>query len=261
MSKPALNNVSEKEAIEVNFWRDNPIERPESAALENILSKCAEARIFLEKLSAFQSLFASARDVLELGGGQCWASCIVKRQFPSARVVGTDISPFAVASVNKWQHMFGVKIDQVAACRSYATQFENSSFDLIFAYAAAHHFVKQRRSLVEISRLLRPGGAALYLHEPACRQYVHRLAVARIKLKRPEVPEDVLVYPHLRTLAAEAGLNVKTHFAPTLTNRGPVETIYYYILRKAAFLQDLLPCTVDIVFRKPDNTVAVEAPI
>jgi SAM-dependent methyltransferase len=244
-------DISEKEAIEINFWETSPVERPGSNSLENLLMKAAEARIFVDKLQDFAPVFAKSHDILELGGGQGWASCIVKRPHPSARVTATDISPAAIASVGIWEHAFGAKIDNACSCRSYETPFADASFDLIFAYAAAHHFVRHRRTLQEIRRLLRPGGTALYLHEPGCLQYVYALANYRVNRKRPEVPEDVLRYREIEALARDVGLTAQVKPAPTLTNRGPAETVYYAGLRAFPYLQRLLPCTVDIVLSRP----------
>jgi hypothetical protein len=99
--------------------------------------------------------------------------------------------------------------------------------------------------------VLRPGGTALYLHEPACRRWIYPLAYRRVMRKRPVVPEDVLRYPEIVALAREAGLLADVRFAPTTTYRGPVETIYYLGLAKLPPLQRVLPCTVDFVFTKP----------
>ncbi len=161
-------DLAAKEAIEIRFWETSPVERPGSNSLENLLMKAAEARVFVEKLKTFNSLFAGARDILELGGGQGWASCIVKRSYPGTRLTLTDISSAAIASVDIWERVFGAEIEDARACRSYETPFPDASFDLIFAFSAAHHFVRHRRTLQEIRRLLRPGGSALYLYEPGC---------------------------------------------------------------------------------------------
>ena len=240
-----------KEAIEIEFWEKSEIECPSSDSLANILMKAAEARVFVEKLEKFNSLFSRAETVLEIGGGQCWASCVVKRLYPRVCVIGTDISPAAVASAHKWEHIFQVKIDGITACRSYATSFSDQSFDLVFAYAAAHHFVRHRRTLQELYRIIRPGGVALYLHEPACRPFMHAAAYHRVNAKRPEVPEDVLLYQRLEEFAEDAGLRTETVFAPTLTNRQPVQTVYFMVMQKLPFLQRILPTSVDMVFRKP----------
>jgi SAM-dependent methyltransferase len=242
--------IAQKEAMEIRFWEESPIERPGSDSLDNLLKKSAEAQVFLEKLRAVAPLFSRSADILELGGGQGWASCIVKRTYPAAKVTLTDISPAAIASVHLWERAFATTIDDARACRSYDTGFPDSSFDLIFVHSAAHHFVRHRRTLHEIRRLLREQGSALYLQEPGCLAYIHALAKFRVNLKRPEVPEDVLRYREIERLARQAGLQATTRFAPTLTNRGPAETIYYAVLRAIPPLQHMLPCTVDIVMRR-----------
>jgi hypothetical protein len=68
--------------------------------------------------------------------------------------------------------------------------------------------------------------------------------------KRPVVPEDVLVYPELLSLARAAGLSGQVLFAPTTANRGVVETLYYFVLGKIRPLQHVLPCTVDLIFTR-----------
>lgn len=243
-------NIAEKEAIEIDFWKSSDVERPESQSIVNILTKCAEARVFVEKLEAFEAIFSGAGSILELGGGQGWASCIVKRFYPAARVVTTDISPAAVASLPKWEHVYQVKLEEGLACRSYCTPFPDDSFDVVFVYCAAHHFIRHRSVLREIKRVLRHDGTALYLHEPACRAYMYRLARLRVNRRRPEVPEDVIRFREIESIANDLGLTVETHFAPSLTNRHPVETIYYLGLRYLPFLQKVLPCSVDMVIRR-----------
>lgn len=242
-------DIADKEAIEISYWETSPTERPGSNSLDNLLAKSAEARVFCEKLSKFKHLFSRAGNILELGGGQGWASCIVKRLHPSAHVTLTDISPAAINSVDVWQQAFGARIDNAFACRSYDTPFEPSSYDLIFAYSAAHHFVRHRRTLHEVKRLLKNDGVAVYLHEPGCLGYLYGAAHYRVNRKRPEIPEDVLRYREIERLAREIGLNATIYFDPTRTNREPIETIYYTLLHAIPPLQHLLPCTVDIVMR------------
>lgn len=243
--------LEEKERIEIDFWRNSESESPEADSVENVLNKASEARAFLESIRGFTGHFQASRSILELGAGQCWASCIVKRLYPSATVIGTDISEAAVASAHKWERIFGVRLDGTRACRSYATPFETASFDLVFACAAAHHFVRHRRTFAELARILKPGGVALYLREPGCRRYIHGLAHRRVNRKRPEVPEDVLIYRDLERLAREAGLQAETIFDPTPTSRGPVETVYYMVLQRMPLLQHLLPCSFSMLIRKP----------
>ncbi len=244
--------AEERERQEIAFWSESEEERPGTFSVDLLTHKMSEGRIFLEKLIQFSDSFNNASTIIELGGGQCWASCMVKAQVGErATVIGTDIAPDAIASVTQWERVFDTKLDRTEACRSYTTPFDDDSVDLVFTFAAAHHFGAHRRTLEEIARILRPGGRALYLHEPGCRDWIYRAALRRVMAKRPVVPEDVLRYRHLMELGQEAGLIPELHYAPTTTYRGGVETVYYLGLQRLPPLQRLLPCTFDMVFNKP----------
>lgn len=167
-----------------------------------------------------------------------------------ARVIGTDIAPDAVVSAPQWEHVIGARLDGLAACRSNATPFATGSVDLVFVFAAAHHFGAHRSALAEIARILAPGGHALYAYEPGARDWIYPLALKRVMAKRPVVPEDLLRYRNIERLAEACGLDAKVSFAPSTTYRGGVETVYYLGLQRLRFLQRVLPCTVDSLFTR-----------
>ena len=246
---------STREQREREFWTTSPDERPGAFSLGLLTHKMGEARVLLEKVAGFRDLFEGASTILELGAGQAWASAAVAHELGGDhRVIATDIAFEAVVSHTRWEQQFGARIAGEAACRSAALPFAGGSVDLVFAFAAAHHFATHRGTLHEVARVLRPGGRALYLHEPACRPWIYPLAYRRVMRKRPVVPEDVLRYPEIVRLAREAGLDADVRFAPTTTYRAPVETIYYLVLSKLRPLQHVLPCTVDFVFTKPSTS-------
>jgi len=249
--------LDRRQQVEIDFWRDSPIERPESDAVENIVMKATEAGVFLDVLRRYAALFARASDILELGGGQGWASCIVKKTYPGARVHTTDISPYAIASVPKWERVFDTKLDAMSACPSYQIPVEDSSLDLVFCFAAAHHFVAHRRTLSEMSRILRAGGAVLYMYEPSCGPLLYRFARSRVNRKRPEVPEDVLMFRRLQEIARSTGLTCSVEFFPSVRHRSPVPLLYYSVLRRVPPLQRLLPCTMNFLFSKQGGATAM----
>ena len=248
MGKYSLN-----EEIEIEFWRTSEVEGPTSDSLVNILRCAAEARIFLNKLEKFKHYFSGAEKIMELGGGQCWASAIVKRYFNHKTIIGSDISKYAVESAHKWERIFGYALDDKVDCKSYEIPVEDGSLDLVFAYAAAHHFARHEKTFIELKRVLKPGGVCLYLHEPCCGRLLHPLAKWRVNLKRPEVPEDVLVVPQLRRLATKHGLKMRYERDATLVNRKPFETIYYLVLNLLPFFAYLLPCSGDLIIHKPNE--------
>src|SRR5262245_51294848 len=141
---PAYSRLSaaDKQRIEIEYWRDSPTERPGAESLDNLLNKMAEARIFVAYLEKLKYLLADRGTVVELGAGQGWSSCIYKKLFPAARVIATDISSYAIESIEYWHRIFGVRTDGHYACKSYATEEPPDSADLVYCFAAAHHFVE-----------------------------------------------------------------------------------------------------------------------
>ena len=243
-------DLPERQRVERDFWRHSAAEGPDSDLLDNFLQKAGDARLLLDLIQVYRPIFESAQSILELGGGQGWGACIVKRLFPRARVITSDISEYAVASVWKWEHLCQVKLDGALALLSYELQQPDDSFSLVFCFAAAHHFGAHRRTLREIRRVLKPCGKCLYLYEPSCLPYLHSLARRRVNRIRRTVPEDVLVYPRIRDLAAEVGLDCAISFYPSVMNRAPAPMLYYGVLSRLRLLQRLLPCTANYEFTK-----------
>ncbi|MEO1652400.1 MAG: class I SAM-dependent methyltransferase, partial [Bacteroidota bacterium] len=217
--------------------------------LENIINKLSEAKVFYTIFNKYRSLFEESDIILELGGGQGWASCMVKKEL-GKKIYLSDISEYAIAGLSHWERMFEVQLEGSFACRSYDIPMEDASLDMVFCYAAAHHFVEHQKSIVEINRVLKKGGKCLYMYEPSCKKYIYPYAYRRVNAKRPEVPEDVLIYKDMKSYAEALGMQVQIEFFPSVERRGPVETIYYYLLNKLPFLQKQLPCTCNYVFQK-----------
>jgi SAM-dependent methyltransferase len=244
------HEVERRRALENEFWRTSPTESPGSTSVENVINKAEEAAIFLDIVRLFHRYFEQAETILELGGGQGWASCLVKRLFPEASVTTTDLSPDAIASVSKWERFFEVKLDGAEACPSDLLPEPDESVDLVFCFAAAHHFVTHAQTLREMRRVLRQRGHGLYLYEPSCPNYVYPVALRRVERKRPEVPEDVLRYAQIVDLSRTIGLECEVDFYPSYHRRGPAETVYYAVISRSKVLQRMLPCTANFLFTK-----------
>lgn len=241
---------TQRHRIEIDYWRTSEHESPESDSVFNIINKVTDAPAFLSCLHRHYTTAIEGQRVLELGGGQGWAACLFKRLYPIAHVTATDISPYAIQSVPKWEYIWRTKIDRAYACRSYETKEADSSIDFAFCFAAAHHFVKQEATLRELKRILKPGGRALYLYEPTTSKPLHRLAHWRVNRLRPAVPEDVLITSRIVELAGKHGLSTVVDYFPSTARRGPAETIYYAVLQRLSVLQRWLPCTANLEFRR-----------
>ena len=250
---PAYSRLSaaERQRIEIEYWRDSPTERPGAESLDNLLNKMAEARIFVAYLEKLKHLLPERGTVVELGAGQGWSSCVYKKLFPAARVIATDLSSYAIESIDYWHRIYGVRTDGHYACKSYATDEPPQSVDLVYCFAAAHHFVEHGKTLAEIARILKPGGRALFLHEPVCSRLLYPLAYRRVNAVRPEVPEDLLIVADVRRLAAAVGLTTSLVRNAPLLGAQVFGTMNYRLQRSLPLLAHLLPSSMSFVFDKP----------
>lgn len=238
-------------AAETEFWREDPYERPGVDTVRNFLNKSSEASVFAEAIAPYASLFASARRIVEVGGGQGWASALVKRSWPHAHVTLTDAVAEGVAGHVIWERVHGVTLDAVAAAPAQQLPVDDASADLVFAFAAAHHFVDQHGALAEAFRVLRPGGTLLWLYEPAAPAWCHPLASWRVRRTREIVPEHVLSPSAVLRDATAVGFASERTFFPSVRYRGPKQTVYYGVLRLLPPLQYVLPCGVNFRFTRP----------
>lgn len=245
-----MKELSSKQNIEIEYWRNSEHESPEANSIHNIVNKMTDAEVFLDCLNRYHEHLVNIGKVLEMGAGQGWASCIYKLTFPNTHVTATDISEFAIASINKWERLLETNIDNYYSCKSYETNEANNSINLIFSFAAAHHFLAHNRTLKEINRILKPNGKAIYFHEPATPRYLYRIAYWRVNRKRPQVPEDVLITSEIRKLAIQNGLHLQVDYYPSLMKRGAFETLYFFILGRIPVLQKILPCSAIFIFTK-----------
>lgn len=244
-------DVTADEQKEMRYWEVSPFESPKCDSMEYLLYKIGDAMVFWEKVCQYRQLFESAERIIEIGAGQCYASCVVKRAWPLKTLVATDLAKSAIEAAPRWEQVFAVELNGKYVCRSHQIPVRDESMDLAFCFQSAHHFIHHRRTLMELKRVLRPGGNALYLHEPGCQRWSHGLAWYHMSRKRPEVPEDALVYSRILSLAKEAGFQSKVIFAPTATHKKPMEALYHSTLKRVNLLRRILPCIVDFVCTKP----------
>ena len=242
--------VTSQVAHERRFWENDPVERPGSDSLENVLNKAVDAAIFNTIVDQYAHAFEQVQHVLEVGGGQGWASCVVKRRFPLAHVTLTDAVDAAVTSRHIWERVFGVRLDDAITAPAQALPIADATMDLVFCFAAAHHFVDYAAALREAHRVLRSGGRCLWLYEPTTPRLWHGIAESRVNRKRVDVPEHVIVLTRLLATARNVGFAATAVFAPEGFRRGRLTSLYYNVLSVLPVLTRLFPCTAHFSFVK-----------
>lgn len=245
--------ITDKELIEINYWKNSDIEGPGKQTLVNLINKIGDLTVFLECIKDLKDFTVDEGNVLELGAGQGWASCAYKHLYPKVNITATDISEYAISSVSYWERVFSVSNIKSYNCKSYETLELESSLDLIFCFAAAHHFVAHKRTLIEIKRILKKGGKALYIYEPTTPSLFYPIAHWRVNRIRPEVPEDIIIPKKLINFAKSIGLRVSVHYAPLRIKRRGFSVLYYKLLSIFRILNNFLPCSAHIVIEKKDK--------
>jgi len=101
------------------------------------------------------------RDVLEIGCGRGDTAAWLAAEYPAVRVTGVDVDPEQVALAREvhgeTERLRFVEGDAVRLPR------EDASVDLIVAHHVFHHLPDWRSAVGEAARVLRHGGALLWL--------------------------------------------------------------------------------------------------
>jgi SAM-dependent methyltransferase len=245
-------DLDKKERLEIEYWRDSASESPETFTKDNLLNKLQECRNLDYRIQKHWSIINGKRKILEIGAGQGWASCFLKKFYlPKSHFTVTDISPFAVQSVKYWETLFNIEIDKKYPCKSYEIQEKNDSFDFIFCYSAAHHFKLYRETLVELQRILKTGGHIIFFYEPTCSRLFYPLHMTYVNNAPHVTPEDVIIPSEIKKISDNINLQFKNEYDPNqIILRSIPLGIYFKFLKTFPFLQKWLPSSSDLVFRK-----------
>lgn len=115
-------------------------------------------RLPFEALIPFDEL--PKLDVLEIGVGNGSHAGLIA---PRARsFTGIDLTTYAVRSTQARMQQFGIKADILQMDAEKMT-FADSTFDFVWSWGVIHHSANTRQVLVEMHRVLRPGGRAMIM--------------------------------------------------------------------------------------------------
>lgn len=114
------------------------------------------------ELRAFRKMLDRARielrgkDLLDAGCGNGFGLELLAKTFRPARLVGFDLMPEQVERAKRRGLSAEISVGDITAIAQ-----PDGSFDGVFVFGILHHVVEWRAALVELARVLRPGGVLL----------------------------------------------------------------------------------------------------
>ncbi len=176
---------------EREYYDRGEFHRGTAAIARNLIHRSiGEFNSFPELFEMFDPV---GREVLDYGCGRGYIAVRIA-QAGASHVTGIDVSRAEVEHAESRAADAGVS-DRVSFLvgDAHATPFADESFDLIVGAAILHH-LDLERSLIEVRRLLRPGGEAVFieplLHNPLLRIGRRLSPGARTTDEHPLTPSD-----------------------------------------------------------------------
>jgi ubiquinone/menaquinone biosynthesis C-methylase UbiE/uncharacterized protein YbaR (Trm112 family) len=157
------SHIHEAVLWDIKAWDDKDSGRAEHLPpMEAILGLESRIRDFLDHMEWSEYKDGKA---LEIGGGSCWASIILKSKCPRVEVYATDVAASALSRAKELSKVFNVNIDKYIAIDIQSNPFPNDYFDLVFGAAVLHHVPDLMKATKETYRVLKPGSAYLGFEE------------------------------------------------------------------------------------------------
>jgi ubiquinone/menaquinone biosynthesis C-methylase UbiE len=150
MADPSLSQTSTAIPVAETYSQDA---NPDFEAQLALRTAAKEGAFFLPYLRPGMRL-------LDLGCGPGSITLGLAEAVAPGEVVGVDLQPSQVAQAQALSAARGVKNVRFEVADVYRLPFPDGSFDAVFAHVVLMHLSEPVRALVEMRRVLRPGGFA-----------------------------------------------------------------------------------------------------
>lgn len=178
---------------------------------EKLIMNSPIRKIFLRKVEApiLKDLFGSLEGmrVLEIGCARGHSTKLVLDFLKASSVVAIDLDPDSIEKAKKNLSKYSSDRVQFHVGDIANLQFPDESFDAVIDFAALHHVPDWQSGILEIKRILKPGG--LFLFEEVTRQWLNWW-FARMFFVHPL--ENRFSYLDLIAELNLRGLEVKSNF-------------------------------------------------
>jgi SAM-dependent methyltransferase len=165
VSQPMSNTLDDKQLEVQKFWDGKPCDSEVSQLAAN--SHAYYEAIERERY-AFQGHILEFLDkmdwrgklILEIGTGVGTDARRLNQR--GAQYCGINVDEGSCAMTRQALELFGVdgKVQQMSATEM---QFADATFDVVYTFGVLHHIPNVEKAIAEIYRVLRPGGALLFM--------------------------------------------------------------------------------------------------
>ena len=99
--------------------------------------------------------------VADVGSGPGHLAAKISRAFPDLNVIGLDVNPYMVTLANKNRLRNGFGNFELVRADVFSLPFASHSVDLVVSSLSLHHWADPARGLLDVHRVLIPGGKLL----------------------------------------------------------------------------------------------------
>jgi len=121
-------------------------------------------RLFMQELYRWRRDDPAPFDLLDIGAGTgTWTAMVAGCELPSRRVVGLDYSNLMCRVAHAKAAEIGTGAPSFINADSEHLPFSDASFDVVTCSNSFHHYPHQQATVIEMRRILRPGGRLLLI--------------------------------------------------------------------------------------------------
>ncbi|MCM3879430.1 MAG: class I SAM-dependent methyltransferase [Vicinamibacterales bacterium] len=154
-----------------------------------------------DALSASHVDYEGRLAILDIGSGEGTSVFPLMELFPNAEIIASDLSTNLLLELRRWQNEHYANHKQLVVLQLNAedTVFEDRQIDIVTGAFILHHMGDVAKTLIEVHRVLKPGGVAVFWEgfESGCQ--VVSLVMQLLIAKNDTMPAPKRISPDVIT--------------------------------------------------------------